>query len=180
MVGNFLADFIQSREAKNFPQGIRNGILLHRKIDSFTDNHPLIRQGTQRLRPHFRKYAGVVLDVFLDFLLARQWNTFSREPFPDFRQRVYAVLQRYQSLMPAPVQQRLPSMISGDWLAQYGTWDGLAYALSRLQRRTSQPRQLDHATRHLQTHLPAFEEEFLQFFPQIMEFVQGECSELCP
>ncbi len=180
MVGNFLADFIQGRDAKSFPQGIQRGILLHRKIDSFTDNHPLIRQGTRRLRLYHRKYAGVVLDVFLDFLLARNWTAFTDEAFPHFRQRVYETLRRHFAIMPLSVQQRLPAMISGDWLAQYGTWEGLAYALSRLQRRTSKPEQLDHATQHLQTHLPAFEEEFLQFFPQIIEYVQGECEELCP
>ncbi|MEL7021319.1 MAG: DUF479 domain-containing protein, partial [Bacteroidota bacterium] len=68
LIGNFIADAIRNRDLKQYSKAIQSGVLLHRKIDSYTDNHPIIRKGTKRLRPQHRKYAAVVIDVFYDYL----------------------------------------------------------------------------------------------------------------
>ena len=72
VIGNFIADFIRNKEVKNYSLEIQQGIQIHREIDSFTDNHPSVRKGTFRLRPHHRKYAPVVIDILYDHYIGKQ------------------------------------------------------------------------------------------------------------
>ena len=39
-IGNFIADTVRGKQYLEYPQAIQQGILLHRKIDSFTTNIP--------------------------------------------------------------------------------------------------------------------------------------------
>ena len=73
-IGNFLADFITNRQLPDFTEGVQRGIHLHRAIDAFTDAHPVVKQSTKRLHPFHHKYSPVIVDVYYDFLLAKNWE----------------------------------------------------------------------------------------------------------
>lgn len=75
-VGNFVADFITNRQLPDFTEGVQRGIQLHRAIDTFTDAHPIVKRSTKRLHPFHHKYSPVIVDVYYDFLLAKNWNNF--------------------------------------------------------------------------------------------------------
>ena len=66
MVGNFIADHIRGYDWKAFPQQIQNGILLHRFIDEYTDNHPIVEQSKALMRNTFHKYTPVISDIYFD------------------------------------------------------------------------------------------------------------------
>ena len=172
-IGNFLADYLKNHEVKMLPRPIQEGIRLHRKIDSFTDQHFQVKQGVKRLRPVHRKYAPVILDICYDYILARNWKRYSNEELPDFTAKVYKVLEANIGLMPAFLQKRLPHMIADDWLVGYGTEEGLRFTFSRLKLRTNYPRFFDQAFESLQTDYAAFEAEFNLFFPDVIEAVKN-------
>jgi len=73
-VGNFIGDFVKGRGYKSYPSGIRKGILLHREIDHFTDNHPVFQETVALLRPSFGRYSGIMADMYYDYLLASDLN----------------------------------------------------------------------------------------------------------
>ena len=171
-VGNFLGDFVRKVQDVQYPEGIRRGIVLHRKIDTFTDTHPVVREGVQCLRPLHRKYAPVVLDVFYDFLLAKNWDRYSAQTLPAFTQNVYKTLARHQPLMPPVLQQRLPLMIADDWLLRYCDWEGLDFVFNRMKQRASVPAHFDEVIHNLQTHLHALDTGFQQFFPELLAFAK--------
>jgi acyl carrier protein phosphodiesterase len=75
-IGNFVADFITNRQLPDFTEAVQRGIRLHREIDAFTDAHPIVKQSTKRLHPFHHKYSPVIVDVYYDFLLAKNWDTF--------------------------------------------------------------------------------------------------------
>ena len=75
-IGNFVADFITNRQLPHFTEGVQRGIWLHREIDAFTDAHPIVKQSTKRLHPFHHKYSPVIVDVYYDFLLAKNWDKF--------------------------------------------------------------------------------------------------------
>lgn len=176
LVGNFLADFIKNRGIETYSPGIQAGISLHRKIDHFTDHHPMVLKGVHRLFEYHHKYASVVVDVFYDYLLVKNWEKYSDEAFIAFTQRMYSILQAYQSMMPKEVQIRLSNMIAGDWLIGYGQFEGLAFTFDRMKFRLSKPAYLDNVIENLKNNLAAFDEEFNLFFPDAITFVQGECG----
>ncbi len=168
MVGNFLADFISNKEVAKLPTDIRKGVAMHRQIDSFTDQHPMVKQGAKRLHPSHGKYAPVILDVFHDFLLAQNWARYSAQDLPKFARSVYEVLLRHLPIMPEFLHERLPRMVADDWLVRYGTEDGLRFTFSRVKLRSSAPHFFENAVENLTKHYTLFNEEFNSFFPDII------------
>ena len=178
LVGNFVADFIRNREVADFSPAVQAGILLHRRIDQYTDAHPVVRRSTERVRAAHRKYAPVVVDIYYDHLLATQWSAYHGVPLAEFAMRQYQVLEQHLDLMPERLRARLPGMIAGDWLVQYGQLDGLAYTFERLRTRLSRPEQLDGVMTTLAREHEGLLADFEQFFPEIQQYVRRQCLQL--
>lgn len=168
MVGNFLADFISNKEVAKLPSDIQKGVQMHRQIDSFTDQHPMVRQSATRLHGKHGKYAPVILDVFYDFLLAQNWGSYSADTLDDFAQAAYEVLLQHLSIMPPMLHDRLPKMVADNWLVRYGTEDGLRFTFSRVKLRSSAPHYFENAVESLTENYHAFNSEFNAFFPDII------------
>ena len=165
LVGNFLTDYIGNLPITGYSQGIQDGILLHRKIDSYTDSHPEVLKGTRRLYPYHHKYAPVVIDIFYDYLLAQNWEKYSDITLEAFTQNTYRTLEKYRHIMPERLQQRLPLMIKDDWLYRYGMEAGIKYTFSRVQKRISKPDHLEGAWESLQRDYKALDHEFNHILP---------------
>ena len=176
LVGNFLADFLKNKEIEGLPLGIQQGIQLHRKIDSYTDSHEIVKQGTALLHPYHHKYAPVVLDIFYDFLLIKNWDTFHESEVQTFANQVYEILLRHLEAMPERLHRRVLSMVSHNWLPSYGTEAGLAYTFKRVAERLSRPDHLDGIMKTLKNHEKELNQGFLQFFPEAVDYVKGECA----
>jgi acyl carrier protein phosphodiesterase len=168
MVGNYIGDFVPNRELDRYPEALRRGVWLHRRIDTFTDNHPRVRDCLRLLRPAHGKYAGVVFDVLSDALLSHNWSAFHTEPLREFTRRVYAVLEAHLPQMPEALARRTPLMIADDWLMQYAREEGIAFTLSRLQHRASKPEFLAGGVESLRRHYVELNAAFMDFFPELM------------
>ncbi|WP_046242438.1 acyl carrier protein phosphodiesterase [Hymenobacter terrenus] len=172
LLGNFIADSVPGKQLENYPPAVQTGIRLHRAIDTFTDQHPVVRRATQRLRTAgYGKYAGVISDMFLDHFLARHFSDFSAESLPDFTQRVYFLLTARQAEMPLRVQQFLPHMTRHNWLLGYAGLDGITRALNGLSRRAVVGSGMETAVEELQANYTAYEEDFRAYFPQLQGYV---------
>lgn len=137
MVGNFIGDFVKGRNAlEQFEPRIIKGIELHRAIDEFTDSHPVVAASKTRLRAKYRHYSGVIVDVFYDHFLARNWNLYHAELLPDFADKAYGVIQSFDLILPAEVKYMMPYMVKGNWLMNYSKTEGINRALSGMSRRT--------------------------------------------
>ena len=176
LIGNFIADSIRNREVANFVPSIQQGIQLHRQIDTFTDQHPMVRQGSRRLQVYHHKYAPVVIDVLYDYLLANNWGKYSGESLDDFSNGVYEILLRRINDLPEKLQRSVPGMVKGNWLQSYGTKDGLLYTFERMDQRTRFPSRFTDAVEHLFEAYEAYDLEFNHFFPQAIAFVESTCK----
>ncbi len=176
VIGNFIADFIKNNQLGDFSEDMQRGVQFHRRIDTFTDAHPMFRQSSARLHADHHKYSPVVTDVFYDFLLAKNWDTYE-PPFPtvgDFAQSVYQLLIRNFSLLPDNLKKRIDAMISDDWLMHYISYEGLERTFHLLEKIARFPGNFHLATANLKKHLPELDKDFNAFFPEIIEFVQQE------
>lgn len=171
MAGNFLADFVKGGDLSAFPADVQSGIRLHRAIDTFTDQHPLVRQGARRLHLQHRKYAPVLVDVFYDYVLALHWERYAALDLRHFTNQTYRSLLDFAPIFPEYLQQRLHLMLADDWLMQYSRLEGIHQAFLRMRRRVSRPELLDQAVDSLQLFLPELEEEFNAFFPELINHV---------
>ncbi len=173
IVGNFMADAVKGRDLGRFSRGVEQGIRMHRAIDVYTDQHPLTLAGRERLRDHAGKYAGVALDVFYDHILAISWTELHPEPLAEFTQRMYALLQDHEALLPARTRGMLPYMVQGDWLGSYARIDGIGRALAGLSRRVPAGAALFGAEKVLERHLEAYRSEGLAFLRDMERHLQG-------
>jgi len=171
IVGNFIGDFIKGQQWRNYPQKMQEGILLHRHIDQFTDTHLQVRQSIERLRPSVGRFAGIVTDVFYDYCLAQNFGLFSDTALPAFAQKSYQILETHQAILPEKVQVILPHMRKEDWLTHYATIYGITKALQGLTKRLNNIVDLTKAIEVLENQYPAFEQDFLNFFPQVQHTV---------
>ncbi len=168
LVGQFIADAVPGSRLAGYRPGVQAGIRRHRAIDAFTDQHPVVRRATARLRQAGHgKYAGVVADVFFDHFLARDFAAFSAESLPDFTRRVYALLGARQAEFPARVQQFFPHLVQHNWLLHYAEPAGIARSLAGLSRRARPGSNMETAPAELLANYAAYEADFREFFPQL-------------
>lgn len=166
IVGNFLGDFLKNPQVAKLPQSIRQGVWLHRRIDSFTDQHPVVRNSAKLLRSVHGRYAPVILDVLHDYILAKNWTRYSDDSLIKFTSGIYKILQNHRHLMPAFLQHRLPLMIADDWLTRYGTEEGLRFTFSKMKLRSSNPHFFENAVESMQDNFEQLENDFNTFFPE--------------
>lgn len=168
MLGNFIGDFVKGKNLieKVGPE-MAKGIELHREIDFFTDQHPIVRESKKRLRPKYRHYSGVIVDVFYDHYLAKNWKDYHHQLLPDYANRVYNLIQKNNALLPERVNMMMPYMIKGNWLVNYATLDGIHRALSGMTRRTPYESKMDESISDLKENYEEFKTEFITFFPEL-------------
>jgi len=167
IIGNFIADGIKGKQYEKFPPDIKKGILLHRAIDSYTDKHPIVRQSTKRLHVHHGHYSGVIVDMFYDHFLAKNWNMYSDFPLEAYVDNFYRLLERNYELLPTRIQKMMPYMISANWLLSYRSIEGIAQILSQMSVRAKGKSKMELAVLDLEEHYEAFENEFTDFFKEL-------------
>jgi len=173
-IGNFIGDHVKGKTINLLPQEIKNGVLLHRKIDFFTDNHEIVAHSKERLRPHFHKYAGVVSDIFFDHFLAVHWDKFSDISLQQFATEFYAETKMHTAFLPKKTIEMLPYMIGNNWLVSYATTDGINRVLSGMSRRTPFESNMENGAEELIKNYMQYEKEFFSFFPELEAFVKKE------
>ena len=169
LLGSLYGDFVKGRLQGQYSPQIEAAIQLHRSIDRFTDSHPLVGQALSRFTLTRRRYAGIVLDVFFDHCLARDWAQYADQPLERFTSQVYQVLAAEPQL-PGRLAQIAPSMATDDWLGSYREFAVMEHVLRGISRRLSQPQQLDQAMQELRVLYEPLSEDFRVFYPQLQVF----------
>jgi len=177
-IGNFIADSVRGRKYKVFPLEIQKGILLHRRIDTYTDAHVIFRKSTKRLHMNYSHYAGVIVDIFYDHFLAKNWNEYSNITLKHYIQRFYSSLEEHYSILPERIKQLMPHMISGNWLLSYAEIDGIQRVLDGMNKRTQNRSKMHLATKELKEHYHEFENEFKVFFKDLIKYSNNKLKEL--
>jgi acyl carrier protein phosphodiesterase len=170
LLGSLYGDFVKGPLAGQWPADIEAAIRLHRRIDVFTDSHPLQAQARARFPAERRRYAGILLDVFFDHCLARHWADYAAEPLPIFTGRVYQVLNAEVHL-PERLALIAPRMAAQDWLGSYQEFAVLEHVVAAIDRRLSRPGLLAGGMAELERLYQPLLEDFRQFYPELQAFV---------
>ena len=177
-IGNFMADGIRGKDYLNFSDDIKKGILLHRNIDTFTDAHPIFRKSKHRLHENYGHYSGVIIDIFYDHFLAKNWTIYSNEKLHDFTQNFYQLLENNFDLLTQKTQKMLPYMMQFNWLESYQTLDGIEKILIQMDARTKNQSKMRFSVAELNLYYTDFEEEFTSFFAEMITFTHEKLKTL--
>jgi len=167
-IGNFMADGIHGKHFDTFPPEIQKGIILHRSIDTFTDAHPIFRQSTKRLHANYHHYSGIIVDIFYDHFLAKNWSTYSDEKLEDFAERFYQSLRDNHDSLTLKTQKMMPYMINHDWLSSYQNIESIESVLAKMDTRMKYDSNMRFSVAELRTFYSDFESEFTAFFKELM------------
>lgn len=174
MIGNFIADHIKGNHFKNYSKTIQQGIFLHRAIDTFTDTHQIVRKSKRRLHERYRHYDGVIIDIFYDYFLAKNWASYSAIPLETYTKSIYNLFDDIAYTLPKKSQDFITYMIQYDILYNYQFTEGIERVLKGMNNRTKGKSQMDLAIQDLMTLQSEFEEDFTLFFADLKAFVNSK------
>lgn len=173
-IGNFIADGIKGKQYEEFSGDIQKGILLHRAIDSFTDTHPIVKHSTKLLHTTHGHYSGVIMDIFYDHFLAKNWYLYHQTPLPEYANNFYELLTANKPILPERIIKLMRPMIQYNWLVMYASFEGIDEILKQMHHRTKYRGHLDIASQSLLTHYAELEQDFFKYFKELQVFVKGK------
>ena len=174
LIGNFIGDYVKGKDYEKYPPAIQEGILLHRKIDWFTDDHVVTKQAKQLVRSQYGLYAGIVIDIFYDHYLSANWDQYCDMPLREYVRNRYRILDSGFSMFPVGVKTWFPYFIKSNWLEAYTSFHGLIMVFKRMSYRTSLPDYSEYAVEQLRENYEEMEAYFNEFFRDIRTFVGSE------
>lgn len=169
-VGGLLGDFVRGQPGPALPEGLRAGIVLHRAVDSFTDRHPEVVAARALFDPPWRRYAGIMLDVWFDHCLARDFGRWSELPLDTFSIRLRQRLDAREAWLPPRLRQFVTYMHARDLPAAYADPAVIGDVLTGLGQRLSRANPLDRALPVLLARDVALQRPFEAFFPELVAF----------
>lgn len=176
LCGNMMGDFVKGKAAlEEYPEGIKRGLMLHRHIDTFTDEHPAISAAKQLFRPAYGLYSGALTDIIMDYFIAND-----AELFPDsvsldaFAQKVYRQLGTKINYFPDRFLPYYESMVLHNWLVHYRSEEGLKRSLSGLMRRAKKLQEIERAFGLFLLHKADLHHQYTLFIRDIIRFVKIE------
>lgn len=171
--GSFLGDYVKGRLDGRFSQPIELGIRLHRAIDAFTDHHPVVGQSQTRFEDRFRRYSGIMTDIFYDYLLARHWSTFYEEDLCKFSKRTLKALLDDAKHLSTDSLATAKRMYQHNSMAHYGRERFVVASFEHIATRLTRPSPLADANDECFRHIGELESDFLVFYPSLIEFSRG-------
>ena len=169
LVGNFIADSVKGSKYQLFSPTISRGILMHREVDYFSDHNPFYLQSVHQLQPAYGKYSGVITDMFYDYFLAANWNSYSSVDLRKFCDDAYLILTSHQESMPEESRIILEYMSNHDWLYSYRETEGIRRALNGMSKRMKYYFPMDNAVQELEKNSSIYLRHFSEFFPLLVE-----------
>jgi acyl carrier protein phosphodiesterase len=177
-IGNFMADGIRGKHFENFPLDVQKGIILHRAIDTYTDAHPTFRKSTKKLHERYHHYSGVIVDIFYDHFLAKNWESYSNENLAEYVSSFYKSLHDNAAILTEKTISLMPYMTQQNWLLSYQTIEGITTILTQMDGRTKNQSKMRFATEELNQFYLEFEQEFTEFFEDLRTHAKQKLNTL--
>ncbi|MFM8274156.1 MAG: ACP phosphodiesterase [Gemmata sp.] len=185
MAGGVAADFVRNPELPSLAPDVLRGVMLHRHIDGFTDRHPVTLRSISRVAREMGWFGGIVIDIYYDHILAREWARYSAEPLAAFATRSYRVLEDHLPMLPEDARDFMRKFVDEDRLNRYATRDGIEDTLARVSRVIA--RRIPNRAMDLATAMPVLTArdadiaaDFHAFYPELIAFAQEKKARPSP
>lgn len=174
LTGNMIGDHVKGKLAlEPLPQGIQKGIMLHRQIDEFADNHPATHRAKLWFREKYGLYAGAIMDTLYDHFLANDPKIFgSEKALLDFTIDTYKKLEQNSQWFPERFAAYFPHMREHNWLYGYRNVQGMRRSLEGLARRAQHMPPIEDAYQTFITHYYQLAQCYYEFADDVIAFVK--------
>lgn len=172
-VGGLLGDFVKGPVNSKYSDEVNEGIILHRKIDSFSDSHPQVLESKKRFRPPLRKYAGIIVDVCYDHFLIQNWSDYSNIKLSEFTSDVYDNLQQYHYIFKNDLKFLAHRTTLENLLNKNQDLNGIRFTLDRISERLKRKNKITDAVVDIKENYQQLESDFFTFFSDLIDFVKS-------
>lgn len=124
IVGGVVGDWIKGNLPAGLSDDLARGVALHRAIDHHAESHPAFIKSRTRVSAPRRRYAGVLVDMFYDHLLARHWANLHSQPLDSYCASIYRHIEDRMADLPESAHPALRMMAREDWLSSYAEIEG--------------------------------------------------------
>jgi acyl carrier protein phosphodiesterase len=164
LIGNFIADHLHGNNLSAYPDGIKKGILLHRTIDTFTDNHPNFKLAKRIFYNGFEKHSSILIDIYFDYFLAKNFQHHAPISLPEFSKNVYSVYQQNLEILPKTSVHFLNYVLKNNTYQTYATIQGIETVLFQLSNRIKHNVWLNQSLTLFQQNETELHQHFNLFF----------------
>ena len=178
LAGNMISDYVKGKKQYDLPRNVQKGIQLHRVIDTFTDQHRVVKELSEIFRPKYRLYSGAIIDIVFDHFLANDEIHFNKNQLHDFTQTIYTQLSIHQSIFPERFAKMFPYMTSQNWLFHYQSTEGIQRSLGGLQRRAKYIDETETAFQLFLQHYEQIQTGYQLFFPELLQMSKDTFNKL--
>jgi acyl carrier protein phosphodiesterase len=183
-IGNLLPDLTTGPTDPDLHPDVLAGAANHRRVDAYTDTHTVFARTRARFREKHGRYSGILADLFYDHALARDWDRYHPQPLNDFIDQVHTAFTDHAQLMPEPMRPIIGRLIDQGWLRCYATPHGMQTVLgmmsARFTQRLQRPVDLACAVQDLHTIGESLDEDFAEFFPQLIAYTRQNTFQSLP
>jgi acyl carrier protein phosphodiesterase len=172
IVGGVAGDWIKGHLPGTLPADLAQGAALHRAIDTFSETNPAFRRSRSRVSAERRRYAGVLVDMFYDHLMATHWSAVHHQPLQDYCERVYRLIRERLPDLPETSHLAMDYMAREDWLGSYARIEGIADVLVRMSRRARQPNPLVNGEEEFLSDASGFTADFHEWLADTRRFAR--------
>lgn len=180
MLGNLMGDFVHGPVPAGLRPGVEAGIRLHRAIDTYTDSHDVVRELRNGFAPPFRRYAGVILDIWFDHLLARDFACWSDVPLDAFSNDVMRLLHAHADELPLSMRNFVAYMERRGLPAAYADRTVITRVFEGVATRFTRANPLARAVEAIAPNEAAIDAGFAAFFPDLRQFAAAQAKKTPP
>lgn len=179
MVGQFIADAVKGNDFNAYTPNIRQGILLHRWVDSYTDTHELVKELRAEYRPKLGLYSGVLIDLVFDYFLAKDFQLHSGRELSEFQQFTFSVLNKHEEKFPERMKKYFFHMKDKEFMMKYAYPVGMAVIVRQMGMRSARGEALIQAGDCFLDHVEAASKYFPLFFQDLQRDFVLKREALC-
>lgn len=170
LVGNMISDFVKGKKKYDYSAGIQKGIILHRAIDEYTDNHQATKSARKLFQPYYGLYSAVFMDVVYDHFLALDELEFTGNSLLEFSEATYEVLDQYQTVFPDKFRSIYPYMKKFNWLYNYRNTSGINRSFEGIAYRALYMSESATAFEVFNKNYELLRDYYISFFPELKKF----------
>ncbi|WP_213994008.1 ACP phosphodiesterase [Sodalis sp. dw_96] len=173
LLGNLMADFVRGNPDGLYSAEVVAGIRMHRRIDTITDSHPVVKSAKTLFSADCRRVAPIALDVVWDHFLARHWSRVEPDvPLRRFVLRAEALITPALPQTPEAFRSLNNYLWRERWLERYAQRPFLAQVLTGMASRRPRLAALGEIYPEIEQHYPALEGFFWQLYPDMMQLAK--------
>lgn len=177
MYANIYGDFVKGRDLSHHSQLVQNGIKLHRRIDDYIDHHPVIIELTHHLYKDLPKVAGIAVDLYFDYLLAKNWKKYHTSDYMTFIQAFENAKIDRAIFQKEHFWNVMDRMKAGEWLKHSQSIYGLKKSSQGVSNLISFENVLHEAPGVFERNEARIEEAFHQFMKEAIPFFDNYIKE---